>query len=476
MIGRTLGSLADRLRQRRLLAAALVVSTVSVTGGLKQAQDIPIQRDVEYLAHDDREGRVTGEPGWYEAHAYIHDRLLEAGISPVRISAQPTPGNGLNLFGRIDGGDPARSDQYILVGAHYDHVHMEPNVCDPKAHRNVPEPEDDICNGATDNAAGVAAVLEIARQLAAGPAPARSVVFAFWDREEIDLGGSAHFRSFPLPAPWPQQLVTYVNYDIQGANLLRQLRSTTFAVGASSGGPTLQSALINAAATEPGLTLRQLSEPLGLYTSDYANFLAPATINRSLGHPPASLPRIPTVYFTDSNGPCYHTTQDEIDIVDFPKLARQANMGVALVSELANRSSPPAIVPYDEAQNVAFYARIRVVAQDLALYVPSVAYYDPGPIPPPTREDAEQLLALARAASGDGALDATARATLNEQIRVLSMILNARTGLYSPLFWYPWAWRRAGPYRPVEDGVFVALAALQALEAIKSLPCDGFLD
>lgn len=476
MIGRTLGILAQRMKQRRLLTAALAVSTLSITGGLKQAQDLPIRQDVEYLAHDDREGRVTGEPGWNEAHAYIRGRLLEAGIAAGRISAQSTAGDGLNLFARIDGADPARSDQYVLIGAHFDHVHMEPGVCDPKSHRELPEPDDDICNGATDNAAGVALVLEIARELSASPAPARSVVFAFWDREEIDLGGSAHFRSVPLPAPWPQQLVTYVNYDIQGSNLLRQLRSTTFAVGASSGGPALQSALLNAAATEPGLTLRQLSEPLGLYTSDYANFLAPATINRSLGHPSAALPRIPTVYFTDSNGPCYHTTQDEIDVVDFPKLARQANIGVALVSELANRSAPPAIVPYDEAQNAAFYARIRVVAQDLVLYAPSVAYYDPGPIPPPTREDAEQLLAMARAASGDAALDVTARATLSEQIRVLTMIIDGRAGLYNPLFWYPWAWRRAGPYRPVEDGVFVALAALQALETMKSLPCDGFLD
>jgi hypothetical protein len=85
---------------------------------------------------------------------------------------------------------------------------------------------------------------------------------------------------------------------------------------------------------------------------------------------------------------------------------------------------------------------------------------------------------VAQAALNDGAfaLDATAQGVINEQIRILNMILNGQAGMYAPLFWYrPWAWRAAGPYRPVDDGVFVALAALTAMELIRNVPCDGFL-
>jgi hypothetical protein len=459
---------------RGIVTAGVAIATLLVSGGVQHAQSVPIEQDLDYLAHDDRGGRVTGQPGWSQAFTYIHDAMLQAGIAHGNIIAQTTPGDGSNLFGRIDGSDPERRNQYVLIGAHYDHVSFGPLCNDPVG--AAPETPA-ICNGATDNAAGVAVVLEIIRQLAQGPAPARSVVFAFWDREEIDLGGSSQFRDYPLPPPFPQQLVTYVNYDIQGANLLSSLRSTTFAVGASSGGTELQTA-VTSAASGSGLTLRQLSEPLGLYASDYATFLAPATVNRTHGHPDADLERIPTVFFTDSRGPCYHTTQDEAGVVDRGKLARQAAIGTRLVRDLTSRASPPVIVGYDSLQNANFAARVATIAKDLSPYVPALVGFDPGPIPPPTRADAVQLLAIAQAARSDQALalDTNAQSIISEQIRILNMILYGQAGYYAPLFWYrSWARRAAGPYRPVDDGVFVALAAMQAMAVIQNVPCSGFL-
>ena len=58
---------------------------------------------------------------------------------------------------------------------------------------------DNICNGATDNAAGAAAALEVGRALAAIPGgPHRSVIVAFWDREEDGLLGSQYYTQHPL--------------------------------------------------------------------------------------------------------------------------------------------------------------------------------------------------------------------------------------------------------------------------------------
>ena len=78
---------------------------------------------------------------------------------------------------------------------------------------------DMICNGATDNAAGVAAVLGVGRALAHRHSrPRRSVVLALWDSEEDGLLGSSYYTQHPL-VPLART-VGYVNFDIQGANLL----------------------------------------------------------------------------------------------------------------------------------------------------------------------------------------------------------------------------------------------------------------
>ena len=97
-----------------------------------------------------------------------------------------------------------------MVGAHYDHLGSS---C-PTAVAG-----DTICNGATDNATGVAATLAIGRAIAAqSKPPRRSVILAFWDREEDGLLGSQFYTQNPL-VPLADT-VGYVNFDIQGANLL----------------------------------------------------------------------------------------------------------------------------------------------------------------------------------------------------------------------------------------------------------------
>ena len=65
------------------------------------------------------------------------------------------------------------------------------------------------------------------------------MILAAWDREEDDLGGSKYYVDHPL-VPLAKT-VAYVNFDIQGANLLPSLQNNSFAVGAETGGATLTS-------------------------------------------------------------------------------------------------------------------------------------------------------------------------------------------------------------------------------------------
>ena len=117
-----------------------------------------------------------------------------------------------------------------------------------------------------------------------------------------------------------------MNFDIQGANLLPALRNTTFAVGAESGGTRFQD-IVQAAAGPQSLDTHLFSAIFGQGRSDYANFL---NVD------------VPSVFFTDSTGPCYHTNQDEPGVVDYGKLDQQIATALATTRELGNTGNPPA--------------------------------------------------------------------------------------------------------------------------------------
>jgi hypothetical protein len=309
-----------------------------------------VEPDVRTLSSDALGGRNNGTPGSVAAQDYIIDRLddFAVGIDPTKAGADafrvPFTG-GTNVIGVIPGRDLA--DQFVVVGAHYDHL----GSC------RTADPADTICNGATDNAAGVAALLDMAEQLAHGDGPRRSVVLALWDREEDGLLGSKAYVANP-PVPLAQT-VAYVNFDIQGANLSPSLQRTTFAVGAETGGDALRSVVERAAATGPLDTI-QLSAIFGQSRSDYINF-----INA----------RIPTVFFSDSTGPCYHTAQDEADIVDYFKLGHQSRTALRLTRELADTDEPPtftaapAPVTYEDA--VALQVVGNRLVRDIDRFTPS---------------------------------------------------------------------------------------------------------
>jgi Zn-dependent M28 family amino/carboxypeptidase len=91
-----------------------------------------------------------------------------------------------NVVGMLRG--TTHADETILFGTHWDHL----GIGAPGA------AGDSIYNGAVDNATGVAAMLEIARTLAAAPRPQRSIVFAAWTAEEKGLLGSEYYAANPL--------------------------------------------------------------------------------------------------------------------------------------------------------------------------------------------------------------------------------------------------------------------------------------
>ena len=202
--------------------------------GLQSINQDKAEAIVEFLADDELLGREAGQPGSRIVARYLASELKEAGIAPLlgttayyqpfeacaverqqkgRWQVHPDSLARLkqgthrslklnNILGWIPG---ERTDEYVIIGAHFDHIGYDPTLAG-----------DQIYNGADDNASGVSAALQIARAFAAsGKKPLRNVIFAFWDGEEKGLLGSKYFVQ---TCPFVKQIKGYLNFDMIGRN------------------------------------------------------------------------------------------------------------------------------------------------------------------------------------------------------------------------------------------------------------------
>ena len=125
-------------------------------------------------------------------------KLLDLAVT-LEATTRETRINTHNVIGRLPGRRPESGA--VLLLAHWDHF----GEC------AAPPAEDLICNGAIDNASGIAALTEIARRLAKGPAMDRDVYFLATTAEEIGLLGAEAFAEDP-PLPL-NQIVAAFNLD-----------------------------------------------------------------------------------------------------------------------------------------------------------------------------------------------------------------------------------------------------------------------
>jgi Zn-dependent M28 family amino/carboxypeptidase len=205
------------MNPRALLAPLVATALLSAPApGLVQSRPFATVtgaevRRLEYaLADDSMQGRLTGTDGGAKAARYIAAQLQAEGLRPVGDSgyfqrvpvtatdssidlrasfADSAPGRhetAVNVLGLLEGSDPKLKGEYILVDAHYDHLGI-----------GRPVNGDSIYNGADDDASGTVAVLAMAKALAAGPRPKRSILFVLSTGEEEGLLGTrwliAHF-------------------------------------------------------------------------------------------------------------------------------------------------------------------------------------------------------------------------------------------------------------------------------------------
>jgi hypothetical protein len=218
-----------------------------------------------------------------------------------------------------------RREPAVIVGAHYDHLGRggEGSL--------APDEQGQIHNGADDNASGTAAVLEMARLLAAGTEPAGDVLFALWSGEELGLLGSEHWARAPTLAL--EGVAANLNLDMVGRAGDGQLT----VLGAGTAAPIEAWLAEAAAATDLELAINRSGQGIG--GSDHQTFLRR---------------EIPAVHLFSGIHSDYHRPSDDVAGFEAEGAARVAEFGARVVLSL--QSAPlefVAVVPEEgEAERV----------------------------------------------------------------------------------------------------------------------------
>jgi hypothetical protein len=201
-----------------LVSPVLAAENAVLLRALNSIRAGELQSHVNTLADDQFEGREAGSSGGRAIGNYLMQHFASAGLRGGGENGtyfQTFGHNYRNVIGILEGSDPELRQQYVMLGAHYDHVGYGNR-------RNSYGPTGYVHNGADDNASGTAGILETVDAFASLPsAPRRSVVFVLWDAEEKGLLGSKHFVQNPtIPL---QQLKFTVNVDMIGRMRNRRL-------------------------------------------------------------------------------------------------------------------------------------------------------------------------------------------------------------------------------------------------------------
>ncbi len=290
-----------------------------------------IEQYVYDLADDSMMGRVTGTPAYLKAATYVAEALRSMGVRPAfydagssvegyfhefDVHAESLGAESVrtyNVVGILEGTDPARRNEYVVVGAHVDHI-------------SWPD-ETQIYNGASDNASGVATVLDVARRFAADRPP-QSMLFTFFGAEEVGKLGSLAFVDLMSDAE--VDLLAYVNVDDVGH--LETESTGRPIIGLLHGNlhcPVLIETALEIGATI-NLAVTDIDRKKSFTRSDHYSFFVAG---------------LPVLFFTSGFEYAeYHQPTDVPSTLDYGQLARVAELAHGVVSAVADNAAGCAVL------------------------------------------------------------------------------------------------------------------------------------
>jgi hypothetical protein len=289
-----------------------VGETAAMAGPLAFSDSTGMGISMNILASDELKGRDTGSEGIEKAAVFLEERLEYFGIRPYFGTYRDTLTNSkavaYNVVGMLEGSDPTLKNEFILIGAHYDHIGVLPG-----------KEGDGIANGANDNASGTSTVLELARYFGSRKAPKRSLIFAFFSAEERGLLGSRHLAR--VLKEQGIDLYAMMNFEMTGVPMEK---------------PYLMYLT--------GYDISNLAEVCNRFGGeDLVGYLPTASeynlFQRSDNYPFYEEFRVPSHTFSTfdfENYAYYHQPGDEPSRMDFSHMANLVNRIIPAISGIAN--------------------------------------------------------------------------------------------------------------------------------------------
>jgi len=255
--------------------------------------------------------KILQPTGWTvdSLDAAIREQKRPISLDPqVLISAQVDlhlqQARTANVVALLESSDPDLRDEYIVVGAHYDHLGMG----GPNSGSRMPDTSA-IHNGADDNASGTAMVMALAKLFSAQRENlGRSIIFVAFSAEEMGLIGSKYFIDHP-PVPL-QSVKAMFNFDMVG-----RFDPSRNAISVSGTGTSIEADSI-LKTLEGGLPFAVTHSPDGYGPSDHAPFYAA---------------NIPVFYFNTGVHTDYHTPFDDVEFLDFSTSARLGDLAAEVI-------------------------------------------------------------------------------------------------------------------------------------------------
>lgn len=321
----------ERNRQRFTERPATLVEKFQAADGPRLSGIVVSPRIANLLFQGEKQNATTLFETAFGGAMPASFELNPAKKMSIKIASKGEPVATQNVVAVFEGSDPVLKDEYVAIGAHYDHVGIGPAVNG-----------DTIYNGADDDGSGTTALLAIAEALAKSPTrPKRSVLFVWHAGEEKGLWGSRYFTEYPtIPL---QKIVAQINIDMIGRS---KKEGDSDPRNRSLSGPNeiyvIGSKMMS---TELGeLTETVNKEYLNLsYNYRYDDPTDPNKFFFRSDHYNYARKGIPIVFFFDGEHEDYHRPGDSPDKIDYEKMQKVVRTVYVMLSEIANRTTRPKV-------------------------------------------------------------------------------------------------------------------------------------
>ncbi len=228
-----------------------------------------------------------------------------------------------NVIGAITGTNPELKSEWIILGAHYDHLGLGGEYSMERSAAGQ------IHNGADDNASGTAGILELARVISENRGGLdRSVLFMAFAGEELGLFGSNHFVNYPTIEL--ENAVAMLNFDMIG-----RLNNNRVFVGGVGTSPDFES------------LLDRFNEPIGL-TLDYSE-----SGSGSSDHTSFNIKNIPVLFFFSGLHSDYHRPSDTSEKINAEGARNVLMLAYNMIDHLAGAVERPLYTEVLEARPVS---------------------------------------------------------------------------------------------------------------------------